>query len=98
MVREGYWFGLPPLLFGIVLMALGRGLVFGLGGLLVFLGLFVFSFFRNPDREIPGEPGLVVCPADGRVVVVKDEAHNERPGKRRPPQGRRTPGRSIRSI
>jgi phosphatidylserine decarboxylase len=82
MVREGYWFGLPPLIPGIVLCVVGRGWVFGLGVVLVCLGLFVFSFFRNPERSVPDEPGLVVSPADGRVVVVKDEAHEERPGKR----------------
>jgi phosphatidylserine decarboxylase len=53
-----------------------------LGGMLVFLALFVFYFFRNPDRKIPMEPGVVVSPADGRVVVVKDEDNAGRPGKR----------------
>jgi phosphatidylserine decarboxylase len=82
MVREGYWFGLPPLLLGIVLLAVGRSWVLGVGGVLVCVGLFVFSFFRNPDRVIPSEPGLVVCPADGRVVVVKGEEQQGRAGKR----------------
>jgi len=82
MVREGYWFGAPPLILGILLLALTRGWIQGVGVALVLLGLFVFSFFRDPNRVIPGEPGLVVAPADGRVVVVKDEANNGRPGKR----------------
>lgn len=82
MVREGYWFGLPPLSIGILLMLFGRGSVFAAGALLIFLGLFVFSFFRNPDRDIPNQPGVIVCPADGRVVVVKDEPYNGRAGKR----------------
>jgi phosphatidylserine decarboxylase len=81
MVREGYWFGLPPLLIGLFLL-LTRGWLFGVGAALVFLGLFVFSFFRNPDRPIPADPGLIVSPADGRVVVSKDEPCNGRPGKR----------------
>ena len=82
MVREGYWFGLPPLLTGVFFMAAGRGWLFAAGGVLVFLSLFCFSFFRDPERKIPDEPGLLVCPADGRVVVVKDEANNGRLGKR----------------
>ncbi|MGB7728531.1 MAG: phosphatidylserine decarboxylase [Candidatus Acidiferrum sp.] len=82
MVREGYWFGLPPLLIGLLFLAIGHGWIFAAGALLVFLGLFVFSFFRNPDRTVPGEPGLIVAPADGRVVVIKDESYSGRPGKR----------------
>ena len=82
MVREGYWFGAPPLILGILLLALCRGWFLGAGVVLVLLGLFSFSFFRNPDRVIPNGPGLVVAPADGRVVVVKDEAHGGRAGKR----------------
>jgi phosphatidylserine decarboxylase len=82
MVREGYWFGLPPLIIGVILMLTSRGLVFGAGGVLVLLGLFVFSFFRNPERNIPSEPGVLVCPADGRVVVSRDEPWNGRAGKR----------------
>jgi phosphatidylserine decarboxylase len=79
MVREGYTFGLP-------LLALGALAFFArwylLGALLVALALFVFSFFRNPERAIPAEAGAVVSPADGRVVVVTDEEHAGKPGKR----------------
>jgi phosphatidylserine decarboxylase len=82
MVREGYWFGLPPFVFGVFLILSGRALLFDAGVVLVLLGLFVFSFFRNPDRKIPDDPGLIVSPADGRVVVVTDEPLNGRPGKR----------------
>lgn len=82
MVREGYSFGLPPLLIGLVLLVWGRGWMFALAIVLALLGLFVFSFFRNPDRVIPTETGVIVAPADGRVVVVKDEENGGRPGKR----------------
>jgi phosphatidylserine decarboxylase len=82
MVREGYWFGTPPLILGILLLPLGHGWVQGVGVLLVFLGLFVFSFFRDPDRAVPSDASLLVAPADGRVVVVKDESESGRPGKR----------------
>src|ERR1700723_283765 len=82
MVKEGYWFGLPPLAVGGALAAMGTPVSLTVGGVLVLLGLFVFSFFRNPDRKIPMEPGVVVSPADGRVVVVKDEENAGRPGKR----------------
>jgi phosphatidylserine decarboxylase len=32
--------------------------------------LFVLQFFRDPPRPIPQAEGLVLCPADGRVIVV----------------------------
>lgn len=82
MVREGYSFGLPALLMGVALLVWGRGWTIGAGVVFVLLGLFVFSFFRNPDRVIPSENGVIVSPADGRVVVVKDEENRGRPGKR----------------
>jgi phosphatidylserine decarboxylase len=31
---------------------------------------FVLQFFRDPAREIPQGERLVLCPADGRVIVV----------------------------
>ena len=34
------------------------------------LGAFFAYFFRDPERQIPTEQGLVVSPADGRVVIA----------------------------
>lgn len=82
MVREGFYFGVPPFVLGLLSFLIGARWATLLGVLLVFLALFIFYFFRNPQREIPEDPGLVVSPADGRVVVVKDEPLQGRPGKR----------------
>jgi phosphatidylserine decarboxylase len=79
MVKEGYSFGLPLLVVG------GAGFLLHWylpAGVLLFFAAFVFYFFRNPERIIPAEPGSVVSPADGRVVVVTDEENAGRPGKR----------------
>ena len=34
------------------------------------LAVFVAFFFRDPDRTPPADPGLIVSPADGRVVRI----------------------------
>ena len=34
------------------------------------VALFILQFFRDPPREIPAGEGLVLCPADGRVLLV----------------------------
>ena len=36
------------------------------------LTLFVLFFFRDPERTVPQDAGVVVSPADGKVIVVKD--------------------------
>ena len=79
MVKEGYSFGVPLLLLGGVSFLLHWYVA---TAVLAFLAAFVFSFFRDPERVIPVEPGAVVSPADGRVVVVTDEENEGRPGKR----------------
>ena len=79
MVKEGYYFGLPLLLIGGAAFFLHWRIA---AYLLLFLALFVFSFFRDPDRVIPSEPGAIVSPGDGRVVVVQDEDYDGKPGKR----------------
>jgi phosphatidylserine decarboxylase len=79
MVKEGYYFGLPLLLIGGAAFFLHWRIA---AYLLLFLALFVFSFFRDPDRVIPSEPGAIVSPGDGRVVVVQDEDYDGKAGKR----------------
>jgi phosphatidylserine decarboxylase len=36
------------------------------------LALFVLFFFRDPERTVPEGKGVVVSPADGKVIVIKD--------------------------
>src|SRR5258707_2356706 len=79
MVKEGYYFGVPPLLIG------GLAVVFHwwiVGALLFAFALFFFSFFRDPERIISADPGVIVSPADGRVVVLTEEENSGRPGTR----------------
>jgi phosphatidylserine decarboxylase len=79
MVKEGYAFGIPLLVVGVALYFLHWTVP---AAILFLLGLCCFAFFRDPERVIPDDPGAVVSPADGRVVVVTDEPHAGRTGKR----------------
>lgn len=67
IAREGWPFILLPL-------AVGGGLLLGgllwLGGLLLGIGIFSAFFFRDPERPVPTGAGLLVSPADGKVVQV----------------------------
>lgn len=40
----------------------------------IVLSAFFVFFFRDPDRVTPGDPDLVVAPADGRVMIAGDPA------------------------
>jgi phosphatidylserine decarboxylase len=67
LAPEGWPFVLPAAVAGILLLIPGwpwaaAGLLF-----LVFAG-FCTVFFRDPERRVPSGPGLVVSPADGRVL------------------------------
>ena len=37
-----------------------------------FLFLFIVSFFRLPSRKLTTGKGLVIAPADGKVVVIEE--------------------------
>ena len=79
MVKEGYYFGVPPLFFGGIAEIL-HWWVFA--AILLAFGLFCFSFFRDPERVISSDPAVIVAPADGRVVVITEEENAGRPGTR----------------
>jgi phosphatidylserine decarboxylase len=79
MVKEGYYFGLPPLALGAAALLFRWTIA---GTVLLLLAAFIFYFFRDPDRVIPADAGAIVSPADGRIVVVTDEENAGRPGKR----------------
>jgi phosphatidylserine decarboxylase len=79
MVKEGYYFGVPSLLLGVIAMVFHWWMA---GCLLVSFALFCFSFFRDPHRQIPADPAIIVSPADGRVVVITNEENAGRKGTR----------------
>ncbi len=46
--------------------------VCGLTVLVLFVILFFYRFFRNPERRIPGEQNDIVSGADGRIIYIKE--------------------------
>ncbi len=62
-----------------ILSAIGACFVTGMAGwyflstLFLVLALFFVLFFRDPEREVPPLPEAIVSPADGKVVVVKED-------------------------
>lgn len=70
MIKDAYGFAIPPMVLGVLCLGFGW---YWAAGILIFLGLFVFYFFRDPERTISSDPDVVVSPADGRVVEIVDE-------------------------
>jgi len=65
--KAGFPFIAGALVPAAVLVGARRyGLAAGLAG----LGAFFAYFFRDPDRQIPAGKGLVVSPADGKVMIA----------------------------
>ena len=65
--RAGYPFIAAALAPAVALAASRRR---GLAIPFALLGGFFAYFFRDPDRDVPQAPGLVVSPADGRVMIA----------------------------
>ena len=68
MVRDGIpWVAVPvalgiiPMLFGLWWVAIA----------FILIAAFMAYFFRDPRRQIPNEPGIIIAPADGRVTFVR---------------------------
>lgn len=65
--RAGY-----PFIGGTAALAIAAALTVGSAGAvpLSVLAAFFLFFFRDPDRDSPQNPNLVLSPADGRVLVA----------------------------
>ena len=66
MVRDGYIYGFSLLLVAALLFWFTGTWIWSVAPIL--LAAFYLWFFRDPERIIPQEPGLVVSPGDGLVT------------------------------
>ena len=44
---------------------------------LIFLCFFILYFFRDPERTTPDSTNKIISPADGKVVLIKNEDETE---------------------
>jgi phosphatidylserine decarboxylase len=68
IVKDAFRFLIPLFVSAALAFVLGLYLA---AFLVMLLAGFVAFFFRNPKREIPSDPRVIVSPADGRVVKVE---------------------------
>ena len=69
VASEGWPFIIPLAVVTALMFAFGwRNTAF----VALALTLFVLFFFRDPERPVAEGAGVVVSPADGRVIVIKD--------------------------
>ena len=69
IAKEGYPLILAGLALTTVAVVAGWKLV---GGALGLVTAATVGFFRDPERKIPEDEGLVVSPADGKVVSISE--------------------------
>ncbi len=71
---EGWPFILPLAISTLLLFVCGWTIA---SFVLLILSLFVSFFFRDPKRTVPEGENVLVSPADGKVVVIKDIYEND---------------------
>ena len=64
--REGY----PFIAIFAAINLLAFLLAAWLGWLLLPITIWCVAFFRDPERKTPEGPGLIICPADGKLLPI----------------------------
>lgn len=49
---------------------------YGLIIIALFIIIFTLNFFRDPNRNIPNRDDVLVSPADGKILIIKDVVDN----------------------
>ena len=83
--KEGYQsIGIAALLFGIInlfsfnFLSNNHPLIaIFIFAITILLFLFIISFFRIPNRLLTDDEKQIICPADGKVVVIEEVVDDE---------------------
>lgn len=67
IAKEGW----PFILLGLIVTSIILYYNVYLGLPFLLLTVFMIQFFRDPAREIPQQPNIIVSPADGKVIKVE---------------------------
>lgn len=78
-------YGLPEVVYivvGAVLLAIVSGVVWSAAGVWVPIvvlaaGLAPVAFFRDPERQVPGDKDVLLASADGRITDVTEVSEDE---------------------
>ncbi len=78
--KEGYQsIGVAALLFGLInvisftfISASAPIIAIAIFIITLFFFLFIISFFRIPNRDLTIDDNKIICPADGKVVVIEE--------------------------
>lgn len=89
LARGGFLPVFTPTMMGIGFILVGwfvnplSGIAPGLGIIMLMIAVFFANFWRDPDRPIPKEEGIIVSSADGYVMFVRRErSTGRRPSKK----------------
>jgi len=81
IAREGIALILTGITVTVILLAGGVRfsslIMTGLAGIFALLTVFTIYFFRDPDRSVELQPGILVAPADGRILSVEPIEHHD---------------------
>ncbi|REL38204.1 phosphatidylserine decarboxylase family protein [Rhodohalobacter sp. SW132] len=81
IAKDGYSTIVVVAIFSIV-VAFGASYLPNLISIIIYILLFILFgltvyFFRDPERVTPDDENLIISPADGKVVLIKEAKENE---------------------
>lgn len=69
IVLDAFMFVIPLVAFAVIFIWWGNTY---LALFFILITFYVLWFFRNPERTIPGDAKVLVSPADGRILEIKE--------------------------